>query len=314
MESISCVICTYNEAKSIANCINSVKGVDEIIVDDDHSTDGTQEIARSLGATVIDREPWRDTILEEDREAFIKRFGWEPKFVVGPSYNGTNKWTHAVAYAKNDWFFLPDADEVVTWDLEKLLNDILPTADQVSCDFVHSHNPDGTPVRVAKITKLFRKSVTKFGGRTHECILPYGRIADVSSMRIDHWMDLTKNRSGVLPILEYSVVKDNDQRSKFYLGREYFYYREYAHAIQLLEEYLKNATWMPEIAQARLYKARCHWETNEREKALYECFEAIKLNPDHKEALELYSEMWFEPWKSKWKFIADNSTNKDILF
>ena len=44
------------------------------------------------------------------------------------------------------------------------------------------------------------------------------------------------------------------------------------------------------------------------------CLEAVKINPDHKEALYLLSEMYFEPWKSKWKFVADNATNKDVLF
>lgn len=313
MEKISAIICTYNEEKNIANCINFLKGVDEIIVDDDSSTDKTQEIARSLGATVVTRGEFRDDIMEGDVQKFIDRFGWHPRFVPGKSYNGSQKWRNAMVHAKNDWIILPDADEVVTWDLPRV-QEILSDADQIESEFVHSHNPDGTPVRVAKITKLFRKSVTQFGGRVHECLIPYGRITFAPFMRIDHWMDLSKNRSNVLPILEYSVVKDDDERSRFYLGREYYYYREYRKGIQLLSEYLKDATWQPEIAQARLYKARCHWMIMEGDQARLECLEAIKLNPDFKEALELMSEMYFEPWKSKWKYIADNATNKDILF
>jgi glycosyltransferase involved in cell wall biosynthesis len=313
MEKITALICTFNEEANIAKCIESLKGVDEIIVDDGGSTDKTREIAKSLGAKVFLRKEWRDTRTKKDVQAFKDRFHWDPQFVPGKFYNGSTKWYHAVEHATNDFIFCPDADEIVTWDLAKL-QEILPTADQVSCDFVHSHNPDGTPVRVAKITKLFRKSVTKFGGRAHECIIPYGRIVDAPFMRIDHWMDLTKNRSNVLPTLEYSVIKDNDLRSKFYLGREYYYWKEYKKGVQLLAEYLKDANWQIEIAQARLYKARCHWHLNEREQALHECFEAITLNPDFKEALELYSEMWYEPWKSKWKFIAANARNLDILF
>jgi len=50
---ISVYIIAYNEAEKIRDCINSVLWADEIIVADSHSTDGTTEIARELGAKVI---------------------------------------------------------------------------------------------------------------------------------------------------------------------------------------------------------------------------------------------------------------------
>ncbi len=54
MEKLSVFIITKNEADRIARCIQSVKALaDEIIVVDSGSTDGTQDIAASLGAYVI---------------------------------------------------------------------------------------------------------------------------------------------------------------------------------------------------------------------------------------------------------------------
>ena len=50
---ISAYIMTYNEADKIADAINSVLWADEIIVADSSSTDGTIEIAESLGAKVV---------------------------------------------------------------------------------------------------------------------------------------------------------------------------------------------------------------------------------------------------------------------
>ena len=50
---ISVYIIAFNEAEKIRDCINSVLWADEIIVADSHSTDGTSEIAESLGAQVI---------------------------------------------------------------------------------------------------------------------------------------------------------------------------------------------------------------------------------------------------------------------
>ena len=50
---ISVYIIAYNESEKIRDCINSVLWADEIIVADSHSTDGTSEIAKELGAKVI---------------------------------------------------------------------------------------------------------------------------------------------------------------------------------------------------------------------------------------------------------------------
>ena len=50
---ISVYIIAYNEAEKISDCINSVLWADEIIVADSHSTDGTSEIAKNLGAKVV---------------------------------------------------------------------------------------------------------------------------------------------------------------------------------------------------------------------------------------------------------------------
>ena len=54
---ISVVILTFNEALHIERCIESARRVaDKIFVVDSHSTDGTQEIARRLGATVVEHD------------------------------------------------------------------------------------------------------------------------------------------------------------------------------------------------------------------------------------------------------------------
>lgn len=53
---ISACILTYNEANNIARCIASVSFCDQVLVVDSHSTDSTRDIAKSLGADVIERD------------------------------------------------------------------------------------------------------------------------------------------------------------------------------------------------------------------------------------------------------------------
>jgi glycosyltransferase involved in cell wall biosynthesis len=53
MQKVSAYILAYNEAEKIADAVSSVLWADEIIVADSGSTDGTADIARGLGARVV---------------------------------------------------------------------------------------------------------------------------------------------------------------------------------------------------------------------------------------------------------------------
>ena len=50
---VSAYIIAYNEVEKIRDCINSVLWADEIILADSNSTDGTAEVAESMGARVV---------------------------------------------------------------------------------------------------------------------------------------------------------------------------------------------------------------------------------------------------------------------
>jgi glycosyltransferase involved in cell wall biosynthesis len=84
---LSVVIITKNEADNIRACLDSVKFADQWIIVDSGSTDGTVEIARAAGATVLQTTDW-------------------PGF--GPQKN------RALDAAEGEWVFSIDADERVT--------------------------------------------------------------------------------------------------------------------------------------------------------------------------------------------------------
>lgn len=84
---LSLAMIVKNEAARLAHCLESVRGlVDECVVLDTGSTDGTPELARQLGATVHPH-PWRDDFAEA-RNA-------------------------ALALCRGDWILVLDADEAL---------------------------------------------------------------------------------------------------------------------------------------------------------------------------------------------------------
>ena len=100
---ISVYIIAFNEADKIRDCINSVLWADEIIVADSNSTDGTTEIAESLGAKVV----------------HIPFSGYG---------NLRNK---AISYCTKDWILSIDSDERCT---EAVRDEILSLIKTTSID------------------------------------------------------------------------------------------------------------------------------------------------------------------------------------
>ncbi len=101
MTNITVIILTKNEENDIERCIRSVKGwVKRIVVVDSGSTDRTTDIAKDLGVEVVTHEPFLD---------YAKQFNW--------AIDNLN--------IQTTWVFRLDADEVVTPELRKELEEKL---------------------------------------------------------------------------------------------------------------------------------------------------------------------------------------------
>ncbi|AAT43928.1 glycosyltransferase family 2 protein [Picrophilus oshimae] len=107
---ISAVIPTINEAETIGAVINGLKSIEniEIIVVDSNSNDGTPDIARSLGATVIN----------------------EPRKGYGRAYKT------GIERASGDIIVCLDGDNTYPYKMVRPLIDILliDNVDFISCD------------------------------------------------------------------------------------------------------------------------------------------------------------------------------------
>ena len=97
MAKISAIVLTYNEEAQIAECLESIKWVDEIIVVDSLSSDKTVSICKEYTDKIHQREYQR--------------------------YARTRNWS--LQFATHDWVLIVDADERYTPDLREEIQERL---------------------------------------------------------------------------------------------------------------------------------------------------------------------------------------------
>ena len=95
MPKISCAIITYNEEENIGKCLQAVRWCDEIIIVDSDSTDKTLEICKEFNCIINYKK--------------FDGYGEQKRY--------------AVSLAKNNWILNVDADEIVTDELRREIQD-----------------------------------------------------------------------------------------------------------------------------------------------------------------------------------------------
>ena len=100
---MSAIVITLNESESIARCLRSLAWADEVVVVDSGSTDNTCELAKGLGARVLEH-PWRG---------------------YGQQKNYAN------SQAKYDWVLSVDADEEVSPELQQEITEFLAAGGRI---------------------------------------------------------------------------------------------------------------------------------------------------------------------------------------
>ncbi len=91
---VSVIIPTLNEAKNLPRCLDHLRWADEVVIVDSGSTDGSEEIAQQYGAKLV-------------------QFQWNGQ------YPKKKNWALRHAPLKHDWVLVVDADEWITPELAK---------------------------------------------------------------------------------------------------------------------------------------------------------------------------------------------------
>jgi len=109
---ISVVILAKNEKAGIADAVKRVERFAQVIVVDSHSTDGTAEIASSLGAEVV-------------------QFSWDGR------YPKKKQWSLDHAGARYPWVLLLDADE---YPSDELISELAALQSELSSNHYSAYN------------------------------------------------------------------------------------------------------------------------------------------------------------------------------
>lgn len=112
---LAAVILTYNEARHLADCIDSLRWADQIVVFDSFSDDGTVALARQAGATIS----------QAHFENYAQQRNAALDFLADTGFDG--------------WVFFVDADERGTAELGEEIRRVIETKSQAGW-FVPRHN------------------------------------------------------------------------------------------------------------------------------------------------------------------------------
>ncbi len=288
---ISACLIVKNEKDHIQTVLVSLRGFDEIIVCDTGSEDNTVELALQCpGVMVVNDYKWNDDFAEARN--------------------------HALSKCTGDWVLSIDGDEVLEeGGLEKIKAQII-TATEDQLHFSVKMTSKGSN-QIHNLPRLIRNNGSvKWVGAAHESLFPVqSNLTDIVityGYSTAHLLDPDR----MMRILEKEVNEKGNKmpRNLYYLAREYYYRKEYSKAYLWFQECADYSKWLPEKCDALLYMARCAFYSNLGDKARDICLEAIRHNPDFKEALLFMAELHFEPFKHKWERLASVATSEDVLF
>lgn len=277
-----------NEEELLARCLDSVKGADAIYILDTGSKDRTIEIARQYTDNVFIHYIWADDFSEAQNE--IK------------------------AQVKEDWILSIDADEILLCGFDKVREAVELAKDTVRVTM----RAEGDTENVFGFPRLFRNSPDIFWvSAIHKHLNVPGDGEEVGDVEISYGFSPAhlQDPDRSLRMLEKTVAEEQRPvRNLYYLGREYWYKKRFVDAIFTLQRYVKVAHWPAEEADAHLIMAQAYLELKMIEESASEILQALKINPNFKEAAQFMAYISAPENKSQWLRMAQSANNQGLVW
>lgn len=303
----SVVLIAKNEVKTLPRLVESLsefqKKGGKILLLDTGSTDGTPEIARSLGCEV-----------HEVGEKFIRRVTqaeadtinnyWldsseEPIFVNGKDklFDYSAARNYIAEFAPTDMIATPDCDEVYTkLDLKKIQQAIRDGVEQLEYNFVFSHDQFGNEAIKFLHCKFYNRKKLHWEGIIHEVLVGNAKrqFFDESVIKLEHWQNPEQNRGHYLKGLALDCyLHPNNDRNSHYFGRELLWTGRPKSAIKELKRHIEMNKWPAERSQSMLYIGDAYRMLNDEQEALNWYFKAYLVEPNRREPLMRLAEYFY---------------------
>lgn len=287
-KTVGVAIIAKNEEVLIARCLESVKNADQIVVVDTGSSDRTVEIA-----------------LKYTKEVY-KDFIWCDDFSAAQN--------HCKAKMKTDWILSIDCDEFCH-DFSEVRKAIELGKDMIRVGMV----AEGGSRLEFGFGRLFRNSPDIYWVQPiHKHLNIPGEGEHIGNVKITFgWSPAHANDPDrALRILERVVETEGDSagRNLYYLGREYWYKRRFKECTRTLGRYVQVSNWPAEKAESFMVMSQAYSAQGLDEDAKDACLQAIKINPNFKEAV-LWMAGITDPISSiQWRRMAKTANNMDVLW
>lgn len=281
MPTLGLAMIAKNEEKSLPRLLESIKGCfDEMVIIDTGSSDRTKEIAISYGAKVYDFE-WIDDFAAARNFSFSKV---------------TSEWT----------MWMDADDELRPEDRARLiaLKPELGKADAYLMMYDYAQDEFDKP-----ICKFYRHRIVKTNPRVrwelpiheHLCIIP-GTKEAMTNVVITHRRTgegATADRGRNIRMLRKALIQHPDnQRVKFYLGKELYNEGSQEESIRILEDYLTKGDWHENQVNAYFWLAMDYLTQKKEDKAIDAALRGVKLDPRWAEFYCLIGQIYYD--RSDW--------------
>lgn len=283
MATISLCMIVKNEEKVLGRCLDSVAGlVDEMVLVDTGSTDGTRALALSYTERVYDF-PWRDD------------------FAAARNY--------AFSLGRMDYLMWLDADDVLLpADREQFLDlkrTLPPDVDVVMMPYHSGLDGEGRPVFTCCRERVVRNlGRDLWEGAIHEVIPPFGKVI-WSTAAVTHQKEGPGDPDRNLRIYEGKRARGEDfsPRERFYYARELLDHRRYADAAVELERFLdRGGGWVEDEIEACRLLSRCRREQGDGAGALQALLDSFRYDDPRAETCCALG-AWFQA-REDWRRAA----------
>jgi len=285
---LAVVMIVKNEEELLSRCLDSIKGVDEIVVCDTGSEDNTVEIAKQYTDKVFTDYTWNDSFCEARNHSKSK-------------------------VSKDiDWILTIDADEYLVNPIEDVYKEI----EKATTDTLRVRLEAEANKEVHVFPRLYRNIPEIYWvNNVHNLLNKDDRSETELKIVYGYSPAHKKDPDREMRILLKTIADNPDSvRERYYLGKAFFKKGLWQKSVDMLDEYLKRSKFLMEKEDAYLQRARALAKLGNFDEACNSALMALKYNANFKEALFFLADHMDWQNADRWLSFAELADNRNILF